>query len=373
MDIEKYNTKIASKNWKAKEYIDNKTKVEHICLFCGNTRLYTPRQLYNNQCLCYCQGGQKTIDENIQWIREECLKRDYKLLNVYRNKEIRIQYICNKHSKYIQDISLSHLKEHKGCKYCGIESRVKNTTSSKKEVMDEFKQYKKENEEIIDVFQRKSSQNKNIWWGKIKCLKHNHIFEIVKDSYKNGTGCYYCGREKIIDSITKNKEDVLKEFQQNLKDNEKIVRIFQKKRGSGWNTWYAEIECNKHGLFTIQKENHKAGKGCPVCSESKGERKIRDWLITNNIKFYKEYKFDDMKNIKNLRFDFYLPDYNMAIEYDGQQHFHPVDCFNGKKGFDQTKKRDQLKNIYCSDNNIQLIRIPYTKFDEIETILESLF
>lgn len=79
---------------------------------------------------------------------------------------------------------------------------------------------------------------------------------------------------------------------------------------------------------------------------------------------------------KNCVFDFYLPDYNILIEYDGEQHFKPVDFASkglewATKIFEYNQIKDKIKNDYCKDNNIRLIRIPYWDFDNIETILAS--
>ena len=78
-----------------------------------------------------------------------------------------------------------------------------------------------------------------------------------------------------------------------------------------------------------------------------------------------------MKKIRPLPFDFYLPDYNTCIEYDGIQHFEVVDYFGGLDGFITTKIRDTIKNEYCKSKNIKLIRIPYWGFDNIENILKK--
>lgn len=66
-----------------------------------------------------------------------------------------------------------------------------------------------------------------------------------------------------------------------------------------------------------------------------------------------------------------MPDYNICIEYDGGQHFKEVKHFGGKAGFEQRKENDKIKTQYCIDNNIKLIRIPYTEFKNIEEILEK--
>lgn len=70
-----------------------------------------------------------------------------------------------------------------------------------------------------------------------------------------------------------------------------------------------------------------------------------------------------------MPFDFYLPDYNTCIEYDGELHYKAVDYFGGDDALSNTKCRDEIKTQYCKENNIKLIRIPYWEFDNIEEIL----
>ena len=78
-----------------------------------------------------------------------------------------------------------------------------------------------------------------------------------------------------------------------------------------------------------------------------------------NIKFEREYKFEDCRNKNLLPFDFYLLDYNSCIEFDGSQHFKLNEFFGGAEGFKKIVKNDQIKNEYCKNNNIRLIRIRY--------------
>ena len=124
-------------------------------------------------------------------------------------------------------------------------------------------------------------------------------------------------------------------------------------------------EC-KHGhKWLANPTNIKSKKWCPFCNSSQGEKKINDFLIKNNIIFEKEKRFNDCKNIKKLPFDFYLSEHNILVEFDGEQHFKPTrfnSCSNeyANEMFLKIKQNDELKNKYCIDNNIQLIRIPYT-------------
>ena len=122
--------------------------------------------------------------------------------------------------------------------------------------------------------------------------------------------------------------------------------------------------------------NHRVHmkSGCPQCSYSKGEIEIAKMLQNNNIEFKQEYKFDDCKNQKRLRFDFYLPGKNTCIEYDGEEHFHPV-RFGGmpeskaNDNFIRQQNRDSIKTQYCLKNNIKLIRIPYYKKEYLQDII----
>ena len=127
---------------------------------------------------------------------------------------------------------------------------------------------------------------------------------------------------------------------------------------------------NKSHIFKIRFSNFKYdNRGCPLCNESKGEQRIEEILIENNIKYVYQYKFKNCKFKQQLPFDFYLPQYDILIEFDGEQHYQIIEYFGGLDGFIDRKIRDTIKNIYCQQNNIKLIRIPYWDFDNIEDIL----
>ena len=105
------------------------------------------------------------------------------------------------------------------------------------------------------------------------------------------------------------------------------------------------------------------------CIKSLGEQKVANLLKELKINFIQEYTFSDCISSKGypLKFDFYLPDYNVCIEYDGEQHFKDTSGWFKNSNFVELQKRDQIKNNFCSQNNIKLIRIPYTDFDKIDS------
>jgi very-short-patch-repair endonuclease len=113
------------------------------------------------------------------------------------------------------------------------------------------------------------------------------------------------------------------------------------------------------------------GQGCPICKESKGEILIREYLEKYKINYKSQFKFKDCKHKRKLPFDFYLPEYKICIEYDGIQHYKPIDYFGGESELNNTKIRDNIKNNYCKNNNINLIRIKYN--DNITKKLNIIF
>jgi hypothetical protein len=110
--------------------------------------------------------------------------------------------------------------------------------------------------------------------------------------------------------------------------------------------------------------------------ESKGEKLISEYLKTNNYYYDSQYKFSDCKNMNVLKFDFAIfldikkTKLLKLIEYDGELHFKPQHSTRGRyKKLMEMKINDKIKNEYCENNKIELLRIPYWQFDEIEQIL----
>ena len=129
------------------------------------------------------------------------------------------------------------------------------------------------------------------------------------------------------------------------------------------------IICSKHGEFKQQPKHHLEGSGCPLCNDSKGERIILNYLKSNNLKYQYQKTFNNCKYIQKLRFDFYLSDYNICIEYDGMQHFKSINFFGGDNELIKQKEKDKIKTNFCLENKIILIRIRYDQ--DIESILKE--
>jgi len=125
-----------------------------------------------------------------------------------------------------------------------------------------------------------------------------------------------------------------------------------------------KIICPFHGVFEQTPKNHIKGQNCPNCPKkiiSIGEKKISEILRKNNIKYNNQHTFENCRDKRKLPFDFYLPYYNMCIEFDGRQHFESVINFGGEEQLKKTQQNDKIKNKYCKENNIKLLRIKYTE------------
>jgi len=106
------------------------------------------------------------------------------------------------------------------------------------------------------------------------------------------------------------------------------------------------------------------------------ESKIDGLLEQLKVNYASQWKFSDCKNINELSYDFFLPDFNIAVEYDGKYHYE-IKYYSNKskqecqKEFELVKLRDSIKNKYCYENGINLIRIPYWDYDNIENIIKE--
>lgn len=130
------------------------------------------------------------------------------------------------------------------------------------------------------------------------------------------------------------------------------------------------VNCRQHGPFLVTPDKHLGGIGCVKCSNgiSRGERKIQQWLDTNGITYEREKRFPGLCGStpnSRLRFDFFLPDYDVLIEFDGEHHFTPVRT-KGRLSAEQavikhlrTVENDSKKTAYAQQHGYQLLRIRY--------------
>ena len=176
----------------------------------------------------------------------------------------------------------------------------------------------------------------------------------------NGQGCSQCGIDKTRNAIKKEHQQYVDELK--LKNNN--LEVLGEYINAKTPILHRCLICENE--WEVTPDSVLRGTGCPKCKTSIGEKKISQWLDENNINYISQYKFSDCRDIRSLPFDFYLQDYNICIEYDGIQHFQPVDYFGGEDDFKITQLHDKIKTQYCKDNNIDLLRISYQQDVEKE-------
>lgn len=258
----------------------------------------------------------------------------------------------------------------------------------------------------------------NFFYNKnFKCLKCNHdenfkdikydIEFIKKYFYEKGyeiTDSVYIGNNSLINcvdpdgykvrisysnlntgrvpnrfSLRYNKENYIYNINNYFKINKiecEALYYIDKIAYDTYNTIICKCNCGEN--FETCWSSIKSGKiRCQNCSSkmSNIENKIVMWLNDRNIKYITQYTFENCKVKRNLRFDFYLPEYNEIIECDGIQHFEPVIFsydLDAEKQFIKTKRYDKIKTNYCRENKIKLLRISYKDIKNSERYKEIL-
>lgn len=214
--------------------------------------------------------------------------------------------------------------------------------------------------EYIEKFNYKllSEEYKNANTPLLVQCDNGHIYKVTFGNFKSGQRCAICRNCNIKYDIK-----YVKTFIENRKCkllNEEYYNCKKK----------LSILCPNGHLWECSFDNFKRGRNCPCCKrKSKGEDRVKEFLRKYNIKFITQYTTNECKYIYKLPFDFYLIDLNIIIEYDGIQHFEEVKNWGGLDKLKLTQEKDIIKNEYCKNNNIELIRIPYWDFDNIENIL----
>lgn len=136
-----------------------------------------------------------------------------------------------------------------------------------------------------------------------------------------------------------------------------------------------QMGCNDELAYTTQsnqKEYSFEDESSDGSSESSGETAVRKWLEDNHIPFEQEYTFDNLRGDKGLlRFDFKIKNHPVVIEFQGRQHYQPVDFFGGEAQFIKQQKYDNIKKIYCKANKIDLIEVPYN-YKSLDTYLDHI-
>lgn len=332
-----------------------KSKIECKCARCGHRWCPTPDCLIrgkgcpNCKILSFKKRNTMTNDEFI--IKLKNTNPNLTPLENYVKSSFPIEFLCNTHNKRFKASPNSLFCGNKlGCEDCSGRYFFKT-----KEEVDNWLLKNKENIECLNF--GGSMTSKSIF----KCKIDNYVWKTTFSNVKFSTGCPKCGSTlKLTHS----------EFEERVYAKNNNVEILDE---------YTLLK-NKiktkckicDFIWTPFAYNLMSGEGCPNCNKSKGEIKIEEIFILHNILFEPQKTFSNLVGLGNglLSYDFYLPKYNLLIEYQGEFHDGKAKLSSNKKLIKQ-KEHDKRKKQYAIDNNIELLEIWYWDFDDIENILKQ--
>ncbi len=289
---------------------------------------------------------------------------DYSKTN-YVNAKTKVCVICHEHGEFYVTPN-NHLRG-KGCPLCGEIKKRENNKYTKEEWI----------ELANEKHNRKYDYSKVIYNGcrekvEIICPEHGAFWQDPVNHLR-GNGCPKCSKVyrpsgaewiKRASEIHCEKYDYAKA--EYINNRTKVCIICHEKDKNG----------KEHGEFWQTPANHLNGQGCPMCKESHGENLIHNILLDEKIEFIREKTFPWLINKKtgrSLFYDFFLPEINTAIEYQGEQHFKPVKYFGGINEFKNRVENDKLKKDLTKENNVSILYIAYTeKVEDIKKKIKAL-
>ena len=330
--------------------------IKHVCDIDGHEWETTIGNILNGDGCAACSGMLRwTNDSYDKWLKDN--GRTFKRKSEVINSKLNIIHECDIDG-HEWGARISNILKGTGCPKCALRLRtIWNNETYDKWLKDNGKTFKRKSGEVIT--------------GYSIVL---HVCDI--DGYEwetsphwlinDDSGCPQCvGKRRWTTEL----------YDKSLKDN---GRTFRRKEGeevvNGLTKMKHICEIDGYEWLACINDIINNGSGCPQCKSSKGETSISNYLKKNNYKFHIQFKFKDCKNKKPLPFDFWIPELNLLIEYQGIQHFEQ--CGFGSSN-DKVKmlsnviKRDNIKRNYCINNNINFIEIPYYEFDNIEKILDE--
>lgn len=314
-----------------------------------------PQDHILKQCGCPKCKGEKTIQVH-SYTKEQFLqlaynkfgnKFDYSSMH-YINYQTPVTIICPIHGKFITTPQ-NHIHCETGCAKCGREKANLSESSTTKNFINSASMIHNNKYDYSKVEYINSTTKICII-----CPEHGKFYQ-TPANHLQGQGCPKCGLNNTIKSLLLTQDQFInraKIIHNNYYDYSKVVYDRSKTK--------VIITCPKHGDFEQTPHEHLSGNGCPKCilkSQTKLYNKLCQQFPNLNILFEVTNKI--VSWIGTQRFDIYIPLLNCAIEYNGRQHYMPIERFGGELKFEQQKQYDQLKRDKCKENNCTLIEMKY--------------
>lgn len=228
------------------------------------------------------------------------------------------------------------LKAGRGCQTCYDNRRGQNRVKGLEKFIEEARKVHGDKYDYCKV--EYINDTKKVC---VICPNHGEFWISPAKHLRYNQGCPTCGRRRI-----------------DTNDFIQRARLIHGDKYDYSKTIYAgrfkpvTIICPIHGAFSQKPDKHLSSHGCPICKESKTERLIREKLKENDIQFESQKRFTWLGK---QTLDFFIPEQNIAIECQGEQHFHPVSFYKGIDGFEKTRIRDLMKYEKCTKHGIKVL------------------
>lgn len=346
----------------------DKTTFKH--LKCNREFEMTPHNFLTGQRCPHCRyqsakrGGKKTFDQVAKEVAQ-LSKGEYKVLPPYVNSKTKMEFIhltCGNHFK----MKFNAFQQGQRCPICASKHRSKLKTMTNAEFVKRVESTWGNDYTLLSEYVNSDTPIK------VKHNKCGNIYMTRPADFIRGHGCLKCSYVERASKIGVNQRTPLSEVKKSIKDilGDQYVVLTKDSdyKGNRQHISIKHLTCG-HVYKARYSDIQRGHTGCPYCAKlggsSNGESKILSILqkvyhLKSEDDFYYGYVIPDLKYKSNLHFDFWLPKQKIAIEYDGRQHYIPINYFGGFEAFQQQQERDRLKDQYCKDNHITLIRIPYT-------------
>lgn len=337
------------------KYQKMKIPIECQCLICGENYSALPENLKQgkkHQKCAHLIGTAKRTKSHVQFIQEmaEC-NPNISILGQYVNSYTKILCRCNIHN---QDFSMSptHLLQGKiGCVDCISQKMFVSLGFTHEEFIDRIKILQPD----ITILGIYHGSKYSI---SVQCNKCNFMWTPIAGSLLSGFGCPHCvGRHKTTEEFIQE----IAQYNPNICIKSAYYNSLQK----------VLCECNICHFQWWAKPSNLKYTGCPMCNLSRGERQIKSWLDRNQILYEPQKTYEGLYGVKDglLSYDFYLKDYNMLVEYQGE--FHDGTAYQQtEEEFQIQQEHDFRKKQYAINHNINLLEIWYWDYDNISNILE---
>lgn len=327
---------------------DVKIRVKHNT--CGRIYEVVPHSFVTcgRRCAKCRKLSQTKTEDQFKKEIQDLVGTEYVFLESYKQDKTKI--LC-KHSRCGHEYLVNPRSFLNGsrCPKCGKEANRLKQTKTHEEFVSEIHALVGNEYTILEDY---TNTNTKIM------IRHNTCgreYSVRPDSFIRGARCKPCRSKQMSIDNTKTTDQFSREVENLTNGDYELVGNYANVKTK------VSIKHNTCGFeYEVYPFLFQRGRRCPRCNKSKGEKLVEYVLQNMGIEYETQVTFEDLKRINNLSYDFYLPKYDILIEYQGIQHYQPVEIFGGEPQFLVQQHSDSIKKEYALENGYDLVEVPYT-------------